>query len=88
MTHDEAIEYANKRLHAWRRNDPERIPKELRAMRALIAYAAECVALERERCAKVAENWGPPLTGDPMQDHLPVDSDVMSVGIAAAIRAG
>lgn len=32
-----AINYGESRLHSWRNNDPERIPKELRCIRTLIA---------------------------------------------------
>ena len=37
MTLDEAQAYVAGRLHAWRLNIPDRIPKELRAARVLLA---------------------------------------------------
>lgn len=35
-----AIEYGNRRLSSWSRNDPDRIPKELRCIRALLSRIA------------------------------------------------
>lgn len=37
MTVVEALAYTDDRLHAWRLNVPDRIPKEMRALRVLAA---------------------------------------------------
>ena len=48
MTLEEARQYAAVRLHAWRHNDPARIPKELRCIRTLLRTADDVVGELRE----------------------------------------
>jgi hypothetical protein len=71
--------------HAWMRNSGRGEPYTRRLAILFDEFAAEAVAAERERCAKIAENGClvPPDGGSPTEDEVE-----MCKSIAAFIRHG
>lgn len=78
----EAIRYGKSRLHSWRNNHPDRIPKEMRCIRTLIAaLSAPARPVDGEALRKALEEI---LEKAP---HFRSDLGMPLSGTSAAIRA-